>query len=76
MNKSKLRCNCWSETNDKLKEEGLKLQDMGALAKVGNKLMFRLAIPLVTLDGKKPKRGNPSYIWMDHCPFCGEEMKE
>lgn len=68
-------CNCWDETNAKLKEKGFQLSDsLSALSwtEEGPLNVVRY-LPLQRQDGAKLKRSDPKSLQMSYCPFCGSK---
>ena len=62
-------CNCWHETDDRLRKDGYKLADSCAMFDRSFRVQFGL--PLQRTDGQKLKRDDPRMITISHCPFCG-----
>ena len=76
-------CECWSRTNENLKENGLKL-DGGMVCIIfrrneSTKTMNAYderCLPLERIDGKRLKRSDVKNILISHCPFCGNPYKD
>ncbi len=69
-------CDCWEQTDLKLKERGFRLaSSLSALkwAPSGSLPVLRL-LPLERADGKKPRVGDPKTLEMSFCPFCGKAI--
>lgn len=68
-------CNCWDETNTKLKEKGFQLSDkLSALVWTPDgPLGVVRFLPLQRKDGAKLKRSDPKTLTMSYCPFCGSK---
>lgn len=75
-----MSCNCWQERDNGLRERfGLKISDAcSALMVIEDTLDLRGAygLSLQRVDGKKPKRKEPKFLEITHCPFCGEKYEE
>lgn len=67
-----MSCNCVSEIDKQLEEHKLKLKSGFLFGK--NDALHVPEIAIVTLDGKKPKSGQPKYLIPSFCPFCGVEI--
>lgn len=67
-------CNCWEEYSKKLEEKGFKFRkDLTNIAVTKKMdLVLQHILPIATLQDRKPARGQPEYLVMSHCPFCGK----
>lgn len=73
------RCECVSKIDEKLKELDLKLANTGVAFDMKGSpptAYVALSLPLVRLDGKKPRSGQPGTFWPSYCPFCGVKIKK
>ncbi len=69
-----MTCNCYEESRAQLQAEGLQFSDKcKAMRVVDNKLSMHLGFPTQTTDGKKPKCGQATFVFLSFCPFCGKE---
>lgn len=68
-------CNCWEETNAKLREQGYKLSDALSFLQWTQSGPMKVArvLPLARTDGAKLKRKEPTSINISHCPWCGQK---
>jgi hypothetical protein len=70
------KCNCWDEMNERLREHGKMMlsDELNILQIDDGEAKLRRALPLMRLDGKKPRRDDPKHITISHCPFCGTKL--
>lgn len=69
-------CNCYEQIREKLKAQGLAISDKCKAMRITDlKLSARLCFPLQSADGKKLKRGEPKFMFLSFCPFCGEKYE-
>jgi hypothetical protein len=69
-------CNCHDETATQLRAEGLQISDKCEAIRISNlKLTGHLGFPLQTIEGKKPKRNQPKFLFLTFCPFCGKKYQ-
>ena len=70
-----MSCECWNKRDTGLREKfKLKISDACSaleLSKETLDLKGVYGLPLQQLDGKRPKRGQPKFLQITHCPFCG-----
>lgn len=68
-----MKCDCLTEINAKLKEQGLKLSDRHlklCVSKDLRTMRARLCLDTQTSDGKRRKCPP---VFVSFCPFCGEK---
>jgi hypothetical protein len=69
-------CNCYEETQTQLKAEGLSISSKCRTFRITKlKMSAHLGFPLQTEEGKKPKRGQPGFLFLSFCPFCGQKYE-
>ena len=70
------KCNCIHETDDVLRKRGYKLADACMGFRITEDLRFetQYGLPIVRVDGKRRRRGDPSIVVVEHCPFCGTKI--
>lgn len=72
-----MNCDCLTKIKENLSKEGLGIsRECQTMRLSKNKLSAHIGFPLKTGDGRKPKRGVPTFMFFSYCPFCGGQYPE